>query len=212
MLPPEALARCVARAFLTACSCLHGLIQLSAAAKTHASKLRTRDIVTSEAPHAVDRHSLQSPSLGELNEQQEVNKLLRSADGLAILPLAVRAECKLLLAQPTVQHFLTAEWLDHSSTNSSTAQLVIVSICCGWPFCCCYYCHSSSCCRSPCGLPELCLANIRRETLCLHNLYGRLLGFSTDRPYLLDVPIVPRSRRCLTYFLRLSHIPHHPQS
>ena len=49
MLPPEALARCVAHAFKAyPCSCLHGLIQLSANAKQYSRKLRTRDIVTSE--------------------------------------------------------------------------------------------------------------------------------------------------------------------
>ena len=113
-LPPEALARCVAHAFKAyPCSCLHGLIQLSAAARQHSGKLRTRDIVTSEALRSgADRLQLAVPaSLGELNEQLEVNQLLRSSDGQAILPLAVRTECKLLLAQPTVQHFLNAEWL-----------------------------------------------------------------------------------------------------
>ena len=46
--------------------------------------------------------------LHELCDQLEVNKLLRSVEGTSILPLAVRSDCKLLLAQPTVQHFLQA--------------------------------------------------------------------------------------------------------
>lgn len=127
LLPPEALARCVATAFKAwPCACLHGLIHLSAAAKQQSSKLRTRDIVTSENLRSGgDRLQLAVPaSLGELNEQHEVNKLLRSPDGQGILPFGVRSECKLLLAQPTIQHFLNG--IARGSPHTRDLHVVVV--------------------------------------------------------------------------------------
>lgn len=211
-LPPEALARCVAHAFKAyPCSCLHGLIQLSAAARQHSGKLRTRDIVTSEALRSgADRLQLAVPaSLGELNEQLEVNTLLRSSEGHAILPLAVRAECKLLLAQPTIQHFLNAEWLgpllDAWLNKSGSSRL---------------YCLR--------GLAVLCLllpqilllpvialyppleAQLERliwDDLCLKRIFEGALAFSSERgerPYLLGVPVVKFTvSQALDFFLTL---------
>lgn len=176
------------------CNCLHGLIQLSAAAKQHAGKLRTRDIVTSEALRSgADRLQLAVPaSLGELNDQVEVNQLLRSVDGAAILPLAVRAECKLLLAQPTIQHFLNAEWLgpllDEWVHKTASPRL--------------FFLRSLG--LAALLLPQLLLlpavaiypalqrrlAVLTFGDLCLKRTFTSGLAFATDRPYLLDVPIV----------------------
>ena len=196
-LPPEALARCVASAFKAwPCSCLHGLIQLSALAKQHARKLRTLDTVSSEELRiGADRLQLAVPaSLGELNDQQEVNRLLHSPDGALLLPLAVRAECKLLLAQPSVQHFLNAEWLgpliDEWVHKSPTPHLYLLR---GFFLLLLF-------------LPQLLLLPVisfyppfkkRLERLmwcdlCLEGLFVRGLAFGKEehRPYLLGVPII----------------------
>ena len=195
LLPNAALAKCVARAFKSyPCSALHGLIQLSAAAKSHAVKIRTRDYVTSESlRQGSDRLQLAVPAaLGELNEQQEVNMLLRSVDGRAILPLAVRAECKTCLAQPTVQHFLTAEWLGPllDEVVHRTISMRLYALRCAFTLLLL--------------LPQLlllplvsiypplepCLASITFNDLCLRTVAEGWLHLTTDRPYLLDVPIV----------------------
>ena len=142
-----------------------------------------------------DRLQLAVPAaLGELNNQQEVNRLLHSADGTTLLPLAVRAECKLLLAQPSVQHFLNAEWLgpliDEWVHKSPTTRLYVLRGC----FILLLF------------LPQLLLLpfialyppfkkKLEKLTwldLCLEGLFVRGLAFGKDehRPYLLGVPII----------------------